>query len=214
MSARRQWPDSTLTRVPYWIYQDEENYRAELRNIFAGPVWSFACLESDVPRPGDYRTTFAGEMPLIVVRGEDGLIRAFENRCAHRGALIALDDEGSTGKRFQCVYHAWSYDLEGNLVGIAFEKGSHGKGDECAAMHGDSRRRPEDTDPGDVGVERRRRARLQRRSRRSTPTSPQMVSGTLRESLRASRRTHRPCHAIPSRRRRRRGCPRGRSSTW
>ena len=140
MSARRQWPDSTLTRVPYWIYQDEENYRAELRNIFAGPVWSFACLESDVPRPGDYRTTFAGEMPLIVVRGEDGLIRAFENRCAHRGALIALDDEGSTGKRFQCVYHAWSYDLEGNLVGIAFEKGSHGKGGMpesfCKAEHG------------------------------------------------------------------------------
>ena len=79
-------------------------------------------------------------MPVIVVRGADGEIHAFENRCAHRGALIALDDSGSTGSHFQCVYHAWTYDLTGNLVGIAFEKGSNGKGGMpayfCKAEHG------------------------------------------------------------------------------
>jgi anthranilate 1,2-dioxygenase large subunit/terephthalate 1,2-dioxygenase oxygenase component alpha subunit len=100
-----------LARVPYWVYQDEANYRAELRRIFEGPVWSYVCLDSDLPKSGDYRTSFLGEMPVIVVRGAQGDIHAFENRCAHRGALIALDDGGSTGGHFQCVYHAWSYDL-------------------------------------------------------------------------------------------------------
>jgi anthranilate 1,2-dioxygenase large subunit/terephthalate 1,2-dioxygenase oxygenase component alpha subunit len=136
--GRRAWPDEGLARVPYWVYQDPATYQDELRRIFEGPTWSYACLESDVPRPGDYRTTFVGEMPVIVARGEDGALHAFENRCAHRGALIALDDGGSA-RHFQCVYHAWSYDLRGNLVGIAFERGSNGRGgmppDFCKAEH-------------------------------------------------------------------------------
>jgi len=123
----RAWPGAGLTRVPYWVYQDDATYRAELRRIFEGPTWGFLCLASDLARPGDFRTTFVGEMPVIVVRAEDGAIRAFENRCAHRGALIALDERGSA-RRFQCVYHAWTYDHEGNLCGIAFEKGSNGRG--------------------------------------------------------------------------------------
>jgi anthranilate 1,2-dioxygenase large subunit/terephthalate 1,2-dioxygenase oxygenase component alpha subunit len=125
--SQRAWPGETLARVPYWVYQDPENYQAELRRIFEGPVWNYVCLESDVEKPGDFRTTFVGEMPVVVVRGEHGEIHAFENRCAHRGALIALEDAG-TAKRFQCIYHAWTYNLRGDLVSIAFEKGSHGRG--------------------------------------------------------------------------------------
>jgi anthranilate 1,2-dioxygenase large subunit/terephthalate 1,2-dioxygenase oxygenase component alpha subunit len=123
----RAWPGDTLARVPYWVYQDPENYQAELRRIFEGPVWNYVCLESDIEKPGEFRTTFVGEMPVIVVRGEHGEIHAFENRCAHRGALIALEDTG-TAKRFQCIYHAWTYNLRGDLVTIAFEKGAHGRG--------------------------------------------------------------------------------------
>jgi phenylpropionate dioxygenase-like ring-hydroxylating dioxygenase large terminal subunit len=123
----RAWPGDTLARVPYWVYQDPENYQTELRRIFEGPVWNYVCLESDIENPGEFRTTFVGEMPVIVVRGEHGEIHAFENRCAHRGALIALEDAG-TAKRFQCIYHAWTYNLRGDLVTIAFEKGAHGRG--------------------------------------------------------------------------------------
>ncbi len=126
LDAPRVWPE-TLTRVPYWVYRDEATYAAELRRIFEGPTWSYVGLESDVPQPGDYRTTFVGEMPVIVVRGAGGRIHAFENRCAHRGALIALDDGGTT-RSFQCVYHAWCYDLEGNLTSVAFERGVNGQG--------------------------------------------------------------------------------------
>jgi phenylpropionate dioxygenase-like ring-hydroxylating dioxygenase large terminal subunit len=136
---QRAWPGTTLARVPYWIYQDDTNYRTELRRIFEGPVWNYVCLESDLARAGDFRTTFVGEMPVIVVRADDGAVHCFENRCAHRGALIALDDAG-TAKHFQCVYHAWTYDLQGNLTGVAFEKGSHGRGGMppsfCKAEHG------------------------------------------------------------------------------
>ena len=136
----RVWPGDTLTRVPYWVYQDEANYHAELRRIFEGPTWNYLCLESDVATPGQFRSTFVGEMPVIVVRGHDGAVHAFENRCAHRGALIAIDDAGSVKQTFQCIYHAWSYDLRGNLIGIAFEKGSHGRGgmppEFCKADHG------------------------------------------------------------------------------
>ena len=50
----------------------------ELRRIFEGPLWNYVCLESDLVEPGDYRTAFVGEMPVIVVRGEGGEIHAFE----------------------------------------------------------------------------------------------------------------------------------------
>jgi len=127
LSAPRAWPGETLTRVPYWVYQDPEVFHAEQRRIFEGPVWSFLCLEMEVATAGDYRTTHVGQMPVVVTRDADGEIYAFENRCAHRGALICLEDGGNE-REFQCVYHAWRYDRRGNLRGVAFQKGVHGKG--------------------------------------------------------------------------------------
>jgi phenylpropionate dioxygenase-like ring-hydroxylating dioxygenase large terminal subunit len=120
------WP-AGLTRVPYWVYQDPEIARDEQARVFEGPAWHFLCLEIDVPDPGSYRTTMMGAMPVVVSRTEDGEIVAFENRCAHRGALICLDDGGKV-KDFQCVYHSWRYDLRGNLKSIAFRHGVNGRG--------------------------------------------------------------------------------------
>jgi hypothetical protein len=67
-------------------------------------------------------------MPVVVARDNDGSIAAFENRCAHRGALIGLDNAGNGAKDFQCVYHAWRYDLRGNLQSAAFQRAVKGKG--------------------------------------------------------------------------------------
>src|ERR1700722_7119491 len=116
-----------LTRVPYWVYQDPEVLRDEQARLFEGPAWHYLCLEIDVPEVGDYRTTMMGAMPVVVARAEDGEIVAFENRCAHRGSLICLDDGGRV-KDFHCVYHAWRYDLRGNLKSVAFRHGVNGKG--------------------------------------------------------------------------------------
>ncbi len=126
--TRSIWPEGMVSGAPYWVYQDESTCRVEQQKLFEGAVWNYVCLEADVAKPGDYRTTFVGEMPVIVVRGDDGEIYCFENRCAHRGALIALDDGGSNARDFKCVYHAWTYDQKGNLKGIAFEEGSNGQG--------------------------------------------------------------------------------------
>ena len=122
------WPEDSLARVPYWVYQDEANYQRELQRLFEGPTWNFVCLEADIPNKGNYRTNVIGALPVIVVRDSDGTINCFENRCAHRGALIALDDSGTVENQFKCIYHAWSYDLSGNLRGIAFERGINGVG--------------------------------------------------------------------------------------
>ena len=117
-----------LTRVPYWVYRDPDLLKLEQRRVFEGPVWNFLCLADEIASPGDWRTTVVGQMPVVVARDADGSIAAFENRCAHRGALICLDNAGSGAKDFQCVYHAWRYDLRGNLRSVAFQRGVNGKG--------------------------------------------------------------------------------------
>ncbi len=126
-SRRPAWAGD-VTRVPYWVYRDADLLRSEQERIFEGPVWNFLCLESEIAEPGDWRATHVGQMPVVVARDADGSIAAFENRCAHRGALICLDDAGRAAKDFQCVYHAWRYDLRGNLRSVAFQRGVNGKG--------------------------------------------------------------------------------------
>jgi len=134
-----EWPEGALTRVPYWIYQSPEIYAAEQRRVYQGPTWNYLCLQAEVAEPGDYRTTFVGSMPVVVARDFDDEIYAFENRCAHRGALIALDS-GGKARDFTCVYHAWNYDLKGNLKAVAFEDGVAGRGGMaktfCRSDHG------------------------------------------------------------------------------
>src|SRR5579875_1889375 len=127
LSAARRWPEEGLTRVPYWVFQDAAVYRAEQQRLFQGPVWNFLCLEAELAEPGDFRATFLGDMPVVVTRDGDGEIYAFENRCAHRGALICLENQGKA-RDFTCVYHGWSYDRQGNLKGVAFKDGINGKG--------------------------------------------------------------------------------------
>ena len=71
---------------------------------------------AEIPEPGDWVATTVGEVAVIVARGPDGAINAFVNRCAHRGNLLCLTNKGH-GKEITCIYHGWSYDLEGRLTG-------------------------------------------------------------------------------------------------
>jgi len=123
-----QWIPQGETRVPLAVYRDDQVYADEQRNIYRGDTWNYLCLENEIPESGDYRTTFVCETPVVVARDADGEIYAFENRCTHRGALICLEKSGKDAKDFQCVYHAWTYSLKGDLKGVAFEGGVNGAG--------------------------------------------------------------------------------------
>ena len=114
MQQEIKWPAEGNARVPYRMFSDPDVYQAELSRIFLGPTWQYLALAGELPQPGDYLTTFVGETPVIVTRGHDGEIHAMVNRCAHRGNLVCLKRRGHADN-LTCVYHAWRYDLEGNL---------------------------------------------------------------------------------------------------
>jgi anthranilate 1,2-dioxygenase large subunit/terephthalate 1,2-dioxygenase oxygenase component alpha subunit len=122
-----QWRGPGFTRVPFDVYTDTSTAQQEQERIFRGATWNYLCLDAELPEGGSYRTTFVGDTPVVVVKDDDGEVYAFENRCAHRGALIALEKSGKADN-FQCVYHAWSYNRQGDLTGVAFEKGVKGQG--------------------------------------------------------------------------------------
>ncbi|MBE2997525.1 aromatic ring-hydroxylating dioxygenase subunit alpha [Nocardiopsis sp. HNM0947] len=98
------------------IWKDEGLYQQELRRVFA-PSWLFLAHESQLPKPGDFFTTYMGEDPVVVVRGKDRTVRAFLNTCRHRGMRLCRADAGTT-RNFTCSYHGWGYDLSGNLVNV------------------------------------------------------------------------------------------------
>jgi len=113
---------NALSEVPFRVYTDTEQYRLEQERIFKGPTWSYLCLAGEIPNAGDWVATSLGEVAVIVARGPDGAVNAFVNRCAHRGNLLCLTKKGH-GREITCIYHGWSYDMEGRLTGVAFERG-------------------------------------------------------------------------------------------
>ena len=77
--------------------------------------WLYLGHESEVANAGDFLTRDVGGRELIFVRDQDGTVRAFFNTCPHRGALVCQEKHGQ-GKMFRCIYHAWTFDLQGKLI--------------------------------------------------------------------------------------------------
>jgi anthranilate 1,2-dioxygenase large subunit len=127
LSEPLAWPEGGVARVPFRVFSDAEIYALEQEKIFKGPIWNFLCMEVDVSRPGDVRTTWVGETPVVVTRDQDGKLHAMVNRCAHKGALVCLKQKENR-ESLTCVYHAWNYSLDGQLQTVAFRNGLKGKG--------------------------------------------------------------------------------------
>lgn len=109
--------------LPAWTYDDAEFHSAELTRVFR-PSWQIVCHDSDIASTGDYHIlNYAGES-VIVLRGEDGAARAFTNVCRHRGARL-VDGTSGCVRRIVCPYHAWTYGLDGTLIGMPM-KASYG----------------------------------------------------------------------------------------
>ena len=98
--------------LPWSWYTDPAQLRLESEQIFAR-AWQYAGHTGDVPEPGTYFTSFAGEIPVVVTRARDDDLQAFVNVCRHRGSVVAH----GKGQRetLQCAYHAWTYGLDGRL---------------------------------------------------------------------------------------------------
>ena len=102
--------------LPGWLYYDPEFFEAEKR-AFLRAAPQIVCHESEIVNPGDWRTLeYLGES-VIVIRGDDGGMRAFSNVCRHRGSRI-VDGHAGCAKVLTCPYHAWSYARDGRLVGV------------------------------------------------------------------------------------------------
>ena len=136
------WPEEGVTRAPYAVFSDPGIYAAEMRRIFRGPVWHYLGLEAEVPEPGDYRLIDVGDTPVIVLRNPDGGINALVNRCAHKGTMLLFEPFGRV-ERLMCIYHNWTYDLDGCLKSVPIREGDQRQGrDARVVQHGRERARP------------------------------------------------------------------------
>ncbi|MPZ89293.1 MAG: Rieske 2Fe-2S domain-containing protein [Nitriliruptorales bacterium] len=108
-------------RVHASLYVDDDLFAKEMERIFAR-TWVYVAHESELPNPGDYRTSVIGTQPVIVARDQDGDVNVMFNRCMHRGATVCRADRGHSNY-FRCQYHNWVYNSRGELQGMAQKSG-------------------------------------------------------------------------------------------
>ena len=102
--------------LPGWIYHDPGFHALEHERIFR-PSWQIVCHVSEIAQPGDYQTIdYLGES-VIVIRGDDGQVRAFTNVCRHR-AMRLVEGPSGCAKKLVCPYHAWVFETDGRLSGV------------------------------------------------------------------------------------------------
>jgi phenylpropionate dioxygenase-like ring-hydroxylating dioxygenase large terminal subunit len=104
-----------VLEVPVEVYTSPERYVAEVDALFFGQPLVL-CLSGALPRPGTFHTVDICGTPVLVTRGRDGKVRSFANACRHRGVRVV--DGCGEARRLTCPFHAWTYDLEGALVGM------------------------------------------------------------------------------------------------
>lgn len=108
-------------RIHTRAYTDPAVFDAEMRSIFE-TTWVYVGHESELDRPGDYKTTLVGRQPVVVSRHEDGEVYVLLNRCRHRGSVVCRAEHGHSNF-FRCPYHNWVYRNDGALVGVSMASG-------------------------------------------------------------------------------------------
>jgi len=112
--------------LPAAWYFDPTHYRRELERIWYRH-WIYACRAADLAAPRTFRTLTVGDQSILLVRGEDGVARAFHNTCRHRGAALCKESAGRfPAAGIVCPYHAWRYSLKGALLQTSSKV--HGEG--------------------------------------------------------------------------------------
>ncbi len=104
------------------LYVDADLFALEMQRLWAR-TWLYVGHTSQVPEPGDFITVQLGNQPALMLRQADGSVRVLLNRCAHKGAQLTVEPSGNAGRTLRCPYHAWSYRLDGTLLGIPLREG-------------------------------------------------------------------------------------------
>src|ERR1700678_1015739 len=104
-----------IPTLPGSYYTDPDVFAREQLAIFEGD-WLCVARSGDIGRPGQFQTVQAGRDSVLVVRQRDGGLRALLNVCRHRGARVCTDESGQVSRHLRCPYHAWSYELNGQLA--------------------------------------------------------------------------------------------------
>jgi len=102
--------------LPQWVITDPDIYQLEIEKIF-GSTWQFLGHETELKEPGSYVTRWMGNDPILLLKNRNGELKAFLNSCTHRGTMLCTADRGNK-KTFTCPYHGWSYNTDGDLIGI------------------------------------------------------------------------------------------------
>ena len=111
-------PNAPLERaltIPSSWYVDKNLYGLEVKTVFSN-TWQLAGRLDQLQQPGQYVTTDIAGEPIVLVRGQDGVLRAFFNVCRHHAAAVMTEPEGKAAQ-LRCPYHGWTYSLEGELKG-------------------------------------------------------------------------------------------------
>lgn len=116
MAATMDADTTFLRTLPGRFYYDPAIYTREQERIFS-TMWVCVGRAEELPEPGAYRTLTLGNENVLLVRGRDGVLRAFLNVCRHRGARLCTEARGQARNSIQCPYHAWTYALDGELIG-------------------------------------------------------------------------------------------------
>lgn len=112
--------------VPAGILNDPEVFAWEQERIFSRS-WIYLGHTSEIPSPGDYVLRYILNNAFILVRSEDGQVRALLDMCRHRGMRVCRAESGNAS-HFRCPFHGWTYRNDGTLVGVPAEREAFGEG--------------------------------------------------------------------------------------
>jgi p-cumate 2,3-dioxygenase subunit alpha len=98
------------------VLVSDDILRKEMSHIF-GRCWIYVGHASELKKPGDFRSRKVAGRPVIFCRDQKGVVHCLFNTCRHRGAIVCTEREGNR-RRFQCIYHGWTYNNDGALVGV------------------------------------------------------------------------------------------------
>ncbi len=122
-------PPQLLDESPVFLGGDDLSFEDYTSTEFADAehehmwsnVWQWACRYEHIPEPGDYHVYDIGDRSALIVRGDDGEVRAFANSCMHRGTMLKPPGSSGYSPQLRCPFHGWTFSTDGRLVEVPCE---------------------------------------------------------------------------------------------